>query len=265
MLGFVQGLTEFLPISSSAHLVVLPWLFLWKDPGLAFDVFLHLGTLLAVFLYFFRDWISLGQAGFASIIERKIGFDRDRLLFWYIVCASVPGAAGGYFLHDLAETSFRSPLLIAIMLSGIGFVMYWVDSSFPGLKKMDELNFKQALWIGIAQAFAIIPGVSRSGATLSMGRFLGLSRDAAARFSFLLSFPITLGACLFELRSLAAAIGIEFSWNYCLAGFTTSLIFGLATIHGFLIYVRNADLKIFAWYRLMLAILILSITIIGKR
>lgn len=261
----MQGITEFLPISSSAHLVVLPWLFHWKDPGLAFDVFLHLGTLVAVFLYFSQDWLNLIRAGIASIIDRKIGYDRDRLGFWYIACASVPAAAGGYVFHDLAETSFRSPLLIAVMLAGVGFVMYWVDVSFPGLKKIEEITLRNALWIGVAQAFAIIPGVSRSGATLSMGRLMGFSRDAAARFSFLLSFPIILGACLFEIKSLTTAIGSSFSWDYCIAGFATSLIFGLASIHGFLMYIRNSDLKVFAWYRLALAIMILSVTLIGKK
>ncbi len=264
ILGFVQGVTEFLPVSSSAHLVILPWLFNWRDPGLVFDVFLHLGTLLAVFFYFFREWVVLVQAGGASIIERHIGFDRTRLTFWFLVVGSIPAALAGYFFHEFAETVFRSPLLIAVMLAGVGFVMYWIDASFPGLKKMDDLTLGNVMSIGLAQAFAIIPGVSRSGSTLAMGRLIGLSREAAARFSFLLSFPITLGACLFEFRKLSGAIGSEFSWEYCLIGFSTSLVFGLISIHGLLIYLRNADLKLFAWYRLVLAIVIVGISLIWK-
>lgn len=263
VLGFVQGVTEFLPVSSSAHLVILPWLFHWQDPGLAFDVFLHLGTLFALFGYFFRDWLNLGRAGISSIIERKIGFDRDRLLFWMLVIASIPGALSGYMFHDLAEEAFRSPLLIAVALAGVGFIMYWIDASFPALKTLDELSFGNALWIGVAQAFAIIPGVSRSGSTLSMGRFVGLSRESAARFSFLMAFPITLGACLFEFRKLTHVIGTDFSLNYCLGGLITSTIFGVISIHGMLIYLRNAGLKVFAWYRLILAVIIIGISILS--
>ncbi|MBI1860837.1 MAG: undecaprenyl-diphosphate phosphatase [Deltaproteobacteria bacterium] len=261
VLGCVQGLTEFLPISSSAHLVILPWLFHWEDPGLAFDVFLHLGTLLALLGYFFKDWLGLAQAGIGSIIDRRIGFDRDRQIFWFLVCASVPGALGGYLFHDLAEEAFRSPLLIAVALAGVGFVMYWVDASFPGLKKIDELNFKNALLIGVAQAFAIIPGVSRSGSTITMGRLVGLSREAAARFSFLMAFPITLGACLFEFRKLTHVIGSDFPLTYCLAGLISSALVGIVSIHGMLIYLRGSGLKVFAWYRLALAILIIIVSI----
>ncbi len=257
ILGVVQGLTEFLPISSSAHLVLLPWFFGWEDPGLAFDVFLHWGTLVAVFLYFAGDWFTLLRAGIGSILERKVGFHRDRVLFWMLVLGTIPAGAAGYFLHHLSAGALRAPLIIAMSLSLVGFLLYWVDGRYPPYRSINDLSVTDAIWIGFAQMFALIPGVSRSGATMTMGRYLGLNREAAARFSFLLSFPIILAAGLYETKNLLELGGLQVSMSYLLAGFLASLLSGLLSIHVLLAYLRTADFALFAWYRIGLAVLVL--------
>lgn len=264
ILGFIQGLTEFLPVSSSAHLILAPWIFQWQDPGLAFDVFLHLGTLAAITIYFFRDLVGLARAGFASILERRIGFERDRVQFWLIVVGTIPAVFFGLLFHHHAEELFRSPLLIAATLSFAGFLIYWVDGQYPVLKRFEELSFSDALWIGIAQAFSIIPGVSRSGSTMAMARRLGFNREAAARFSFLLCFPIILGAGLMEGRHLINEIGEGMQWSYLIAGFFASFFSGLAAIHFMLSFLRSADLAIFFWYRLGLSVFIVLWSFLSK-
>jgi len=264
ILGTVQGLTEFLPISSSAHLVLFPWFLKWQDPGLAFDVFLHLGTLVAVAVYFFNDWLGLAKAGVMSIVDRRIGFDRERLLFWLLVLGSIPAGIAGLLFHQQVEEIFRDPLLIAVPLAAVGFLMYWVDGNYPALRHVDELSFKDAFWIGIAQACALIPGVSRSGSTMTMGRLRGLTRESAARFSFLMSFPITLAAVAYEGKKLAETGGYGISNECLIAGFGASAFFGLLSIHVLLRLLRTADFRIFAWYRVMLAAGIIIWSLLGK-
>lgn len=261
VLGAVQGVTEFLPISSSAHLVLFPWFFGWKDPGLVFDVFLHLGTLIAVFAYFARDWMQLVSAGLRSVIERRIGFERERMVFWLLVVGTIPAVIAGWLLHDYAATAFRAPLLTAMTLAGVGFLLYWADGKCPMIKHLEELRFKDAIWIGLAQACAIVPGVSRSGSTMTMGRVLGLKRRDAARFSFLLAFPITLGAGIFEWRSFSTELLAQMSVAPLIGGFLTSTIFGLLAIHFLLRLLQTSDFAVFCWYRVFLAggILIWSI------
>lgn len=253
ILGAVQGIAEFLPISSSAHLILIPSFFKWEDPGLAFDVFLHLGTLVAIFAYFFKDWWRIANAGLKSILDRSIGFDRDRQIFWFLVIASVPGAMAGALLSHAAESYFRSPLLVAVAMASLGFLLYWVDGKSPSLRGLVEIKARDAIFIGCAQAFAIIPGVSRSGSTMTAARLLGLNREASARFSFLLAFPITLGACLFEARKFTGDAFQAIPLSYLLVAFGASVIFGFLSIHFLLQYLRNADFKVFAWYRIMLA------------
>jgi len=253
----VQGVTEFLPVSSSGHLVLIPWFLGWHDPGLAFNVFLHLGTLIAVVVYFVRDWMALLRAGTKSIMERRIGFERDRRLFWFLALATIPAALAGFLLHDYAESVFRSPLLVAVALAVLGFLLYWVDGVSPTLKGIREMKGTDAFLIGVAQAFAIVPGVSRSGATMTMGRWLGLRRDEAARFSFLLSLPIILGASVFEWRAITHTALHEISIGYLVTGLTASVVTGFLSIHFLLLFLRKADFRIFAWYRMGLAALIL--------
>lgn len=252
-LGLIQGITEFLPVSSSAHLVLAPWIFGWKDPGLAFDVFLHLGTLLALILYFWSDWWAIGTAGIASILERRIGFERDRRMFWLILVGTIPAGLAGYALHDYVEDTLRSPLIIAISLSSVGFLLYWVDGRASALRGLDELSWSDSIWIGLAQAAALVPGVSRSGATMTMARFLGFNREIAARFSFLLSLPIIVAACAFELRGLLDDGTMPLSWGYLLGGFLASAISGMLAIHFLIYYLKAADFRVFAWYRIAVA------------
>lgn len=265
-LGVLQGVTEFLPISSSAHLILAPWAFGWPDPGLAYDVFLHLGTLLAVLSYFFRDLIGIVRAGFLSIIERKIGFERDRLLFWLVGISTIPGGLAGYLFNDAAETAFRAPLLIAVSLAGMGFLLYWIDGRNPAVRGMEEMSLKDSIWIGLAQMFAIFPGVSRSGSTMTMARLLGFTREAAARYSFLLSIPITSAAIAFKIPHVIhlGRTGM-LSPSYLVAGFLGSFVAGILTIHLLLGYLRMADFRIFAWYRMAVAVAIVVWALVAGR
>jgi undecaprenyl-diphosphatase len=242
VLGAVQGLAEFLPISSSAHLILVPWLFRWSDPGLVFDVALHLGTLVALLLYYWRDWVSMG----ASIFNG----DRDRRhLLIMLIVASIPGALIGVLFEKQAESTFRSPLVIAIALALLGVALWFSDRSAPQTRKIGEVNFRDALLIGFSQAFAIIPGVSRSGSTITAARLLRLERADAANFSFLMATPIIAGAGLFEGRHLIHE-GIT---GDVVAGFVTAAIFGLIAIVGLIRFVRTRTYEPFAWYRVILA------------
>ncbi len=257
VLGLVQGITEFLPISSSAHLILFPWFFGWQDPGLAFDVFLHLGTLLAVFLYFFQDWVRLIAAGFASIRERRIYGDYERQIFWMLVVGNIPAVLAGVVLHDWIATIFRSPMLISMTLAVVGFLLYWVDESSPAIKNLREMTFKDALMVGIAQACALVPGVSRSGATMTMARWLGVRRTESARFSFLLAFPITLGASLFEMRDISNITAQGMPVSHLVGGFMCSLIAGLMAIHFLMQVLQAASFRLFGFYRIALAAVII--------
>lgn len=266
VLGAVQGWTEFLPISSSAHLILVPWFFGWEDPGLAFDVFLHFGTLFGVVIYFHRDLYVIVTAGIASILERRIGANHDRRLFWYLVIGSVPAALAGVLLHSAAETMFRNPLLIAISLATVGFFLYWMDEVSPAVHGKKDIGLKQTCFIGLAQALAIIPGVSRSGATITMARFLGFQRETAARFSFLLSIPIILGACLYEGNSFFRLVFLSRSSGVYWTAFLTSMVSSIMAIHFLLAFVRTADFKIFAWYRLFLALgIVMASLVLGTQ
>jgi undecaprenyl-diphosphatase len=242
VLGAVQGLAEFLPISSSAHLILVPWLFRWSIPGLVFDVALHLGTLVALLLYYWRDWVSMG----ASIFNG----DRDRRhLLIMLIVASIPGALIGVLFEKQAESTFRSPLVIAIALALLGVALWFSDRSAPQTRKIGEVNLRDALLIGFSQAFAIIPGVSRSGSTITAARLLRLERADAANFSFLMATPIIAGAGLFEGKHLIH----EGVTGDVIAGFVTAAIFGLIAIVGLIRFVRTRTYEPFAWYRVILA------------
>jgi undecaprenyl-diphosphatase len=196
ILGLVQGLGEFLPISSSAHLVLIPWLFKWNDPGLTFDIALHIGTLIAVAIYFWKDWLRLVTKGLTDVRST------EGRLFWYLVAASIPGAIVGFLLEKKAETIFREPILIATMLILLGVLLYWADRKSAKNIEINRITFRTSFFIGLSQALAIIPRVSRSGITMTMGLLMGLTREGAAKFSFLLSAPIILGAALVKLPYL---------------------------------------------------------------
>jgi undecaprenyl-diphosphatase len=253
VLGIVQGLAEFLPISSSAHLIIVPWLFNWKDPGLVFDVALHLGTLVALLVYYWREWVSMVASIFNG--DRQ----RQRLLT-LLIAASVPGAIIGLLFEKQADTSFRSPLLIAVALAALGIVLWMVDRSAPQTRKMSEITFFDAILIGLSQAFALFPGVSRSGATITTARLLRLERAEAANFSFLMATPIIAGAGLFEGRHLIH----EGVTGDVVAGFVAAAIFGLIAIAVLIRYVRTRTYEAFAWYRVVLAAFVVAVYLMRR-
>jgi undecaprenyl-diphosphatase len=253
-LGLVQGLGEFLPISSSAHLVLVPWLFGWTDPGLTFDIALHIGTLMAVVIYFWRDWLKLILKGLTEV--RSI----EGRLFWYLVAGSVPGAIGGFLLEKKAETIFRSPLLIAAMLIGMGILLYWADRRSEKNVEINNIPFGTSMLIGISQTLAIIPGVSRSGITMTTGLLMGINRVGAARFSFLLSTPIIFGAAMVKLPQVisnSSVITVNF-----MVGMLVSCITGVVSIGFLLRYVQAKDFLPFTWYRFMLGALVIAVTLV---
>lgn len=252
ILGIVQGLGEFLPISSSAHLVLVPWLFGWEDPGLTFDVALHMGTLFAVVLYFWKDWVKLFKAALTK------GASSDKRIFWYLVVATIPGALLGLALEKKAETVFRSPLLIGIMLIVMGAILYLADKKRE-VRTLDTMTLKEAIWIGLSQALAIIPGVSRSGSTMAAARFFTLTREEAARFSFLMSTPIILGAGVLKLRHLTmASINLPFS-----VGVITSFVVGISSISFLLKYLKTNNFGLFVVYRFAIGLIVIGFVLAG--
>ena len=257
ILGMVQGLGEFLPISSSAHLILTPWLFKWHDPGLGFDLALHWGTLLAVLVYFRNDIWLLVKGFWYSLFKSTRDFEANiyQKLSWLIILASVPGALIGKLLEEKAETSLRSPLLIAIDLAVFGVVFFVLDKMGKKEKNLDKIKWYDALIVGFGQALAIIPGVSRSGATMGAGLLLGFKRADAARFSFLMSAPIIFGAGLVKVKEFMSG-GIT---AVLVAGFISAAIFGFFSIRFLLRYLAKHDFKIFVWYRLALAAVVLAV------
>lgn len=264
-LGIIQGASEFLPISSSGHLILIPKIFGWKDQGLAFDIALHWGTLFAVIAYFWKDWKDIFQkgrgilriSGLANEILRpmdpisKLRNSNDLLLI--IVFATLPGIFSGILLNDYAESYFRNPILIACTLSLGAMLLLYSDRKGIKRLKIDDMNMKTGILIGIAQAFAIIPGISRSGITITAALLLGLDRTSAARFSFLLSTPIIFGAGIKELPVLIEqGIGTDF-----IAGIVFAFLSGYLAIKYMIRYLNAKNYDIFVIYRIMLAIFIL--------
>src|SRR4051812_12339384 len=208
VLGILQGLGEFLPISSSAHLALAPWLLGWPDPGLAFDVALHFGTLVAVLWYFRAEWIRLIGAAWSIVAERRVATEEQRRVI-YLIIATIPGAIAGLALEHYAETVFRDPRLVATALIVMGVILWTVDAKSPQERPIGAMTWKDALLIGLAQMFAIIPGVSRSGATMTAGRGLRLTRESAAVFSFLMSMPIIAAASVLKLPEAVREHGLS--------------------------------------------------------
>jgi undecaprenyl-diphosphatase len=271
-LGILQGVTEFVPISSSGHLIIVPWLFGWDDPALvslSFDVALHLGTLVAVLVFFAADWARLLRAGVRSIAERKVGADPDRRLAWFLVLGSIPGAIVGALAESRIEELFHRPdqpieptamLVMAGLIALMGALLYLADHLARHLRGMSDLTLKDALLIGTAQAAAIFPGVSRSGATITAGLALGLKRDTAAKFSFLLSAPIIAGAGLKSLFDVAKEwqMGAVTMLDLVLfaAGFAAAAISGYLCIKYLLRFLQRHSTDIFVFYRWGLALVI---------
>lgn len=250
--GIVQGIGEFLPISSTAHLKLLPWLLGWPQPNTAFDVALHLGTASAVILFFIKDWIRLIKAG---ITEPK---STDGKLFWFIVIATIPGGLAGVLLDKYMEV-FSNPALIGIMLIVMGIILYLADKYGKKESEIEEIGLKRSIFVGISQVVAIIPGVSRSGITMTAGRILGLTRDAIARFTFLMSAPIILLDGLYHAKDI---LHEHIDKTPFIVAVLTAAIVGAASIKFLLTYIRNKGLGIFAVYRLILGIVIIIISFI---
>ena len=263
IMGIVQGLTEFLPISSSGHLIVVPFLFGWDDPfitSLAFSVMLHIGTLAALLIYFGQDWLRLVPAGFATIRDRSFKGDPDRRLAWMLVAASVPAAVVGLLFNDVIETAVRGIGLVAVMLV-VGGAIMWVADRVGGREKgVDDVSFPIALGLGVAQALALVPGISRSGISISAARLAGLDRPAAARFSFLMATPITAGAAIFEARKLATGeAGVDVSVGPLVAGMIAAFVSGMLAIRFLLRYLQGHTLDVFVIYRFVLAAVIVIV------
>jgi len=265
ILGIVQGITEFLPVSSSAHLVLTPWLLQWENPGLAFDAMLHLGTLLAVVAYFWRDLWELVVSGLVSIRERSLGDDPNRRMAWFIVIGTLPAAVLGFALEDFFEGLFGAPLRVGVLLLGTGLLLASSERWSRRRQDLAELGLLDALFVGLGQALAIAPGISRSGATISAGLARGLGREAAARFSFLLSVPIVFGAGLFSLKELLESPWIiESPWSL-LAGFLSAAISGFLSIKFLLSYLRTRSLYPFAVYCWAVGLLAMLVTLLSLR
>jgi len=261
LLGIVQGLTEFLPVSSSAHLIIIPWVLGWDDGGLTFDVALHVGTLVSVILYFFRDWVQIIGQGFGLTIGRDPALSKNRSLLWLLVAATVPGGLIGYLFEKQAETSLRSPYVIASTAIGIGLVMWFAEYLGHKRKDMAHISTADALLIGSAQALAIIPGVSRSGVTISAGLFRQFDRQTAARFSFLLLTPITAGAAakkFWDLHKHEGGIPPEMHMPF-LVGMIVSAIVGALSIQFFLKFLRHRSLNLFIYYRIIFGIIVIAL------
>ena len=261
VIGVVQGLTEFLPISSSGHLLVVPYLLGWNDPLLAslpFTVMLHLGTLGALLVYFWRDWLRLVPAGFATIRDRSFRGDPDRRIAWLIVAATIPAAIAGYLLNDVVEREIRHPGVVALTMVAGAVILWLADRWGERRKQMQDLSMAGGVGIGVAQAAALIPGISRSGISISAGLFVGLTRDAAARFSFLMAAPIIAGAGIFELRRLIAGdVHVDTPLVPIAAGTLAAFVAGMAAIAILLRYVRSHRYTVFVAYRLLVAALVI--------
>jgi undecaprenyl-diphosphatase len=264
-LAVVQGLTEFLPVSSSAHLILIPQFLHWTDPGLAFDVALHAGTLLAVLLYFLREWLQLVLCGLGFHYPRRANEQmvmQNQRLFWYLVAGSIPAGIVGFLFEKKAEAAWRSPVPIAVAMIALGLVMWYAEYVGRRERNMEQTSLGDSLVIGCAQALALFPGVSRSGVTITTGLLRGMDRETAARFSFLLSTPVIAGAAVLELPKLlrahkAGQLGMPLSHVELCIG--VSAVVGYIVIAFLLQYLQTHSLKIFVYYRILFGIVVLAL------
>ena len=267
ILGIVQGLTELLPISSSAHLNLFPWLFQWGEMGESFDVALHIGTLLAICVFFFKDWIALIKGGYKQVVKKEKSTEGK--IFWYIVIATIPAGILSLVLDKISDKIVESMahafnveqisvemVLIAFTLITMGIILYIVDKKSKSKIQYKDITLKQSIWISISQAIAAaFPGVSRSGITMTVGRGMGIDRESVAKYSFLLSTPIVAAAALYEIKHFA------FNLPFFI-GIISSFIVGLFVIKFLLNYLKKGSFKIFAIYRVILGIIIIGICFI---
>lgn len=260
ILGIVQGIGEFLPISSSAHLILVRYLFGFPTMDAAFetafDVALHFGTLIAVLFVFWKDWWSLAKGAVVGVVKKKKTFESK--MFWYLVAATIPGAIIGMVFEGPIEELVRNNMvIIAILLAVMGIFIYlgdkWAEKRFKNPTEYKELSFKQTFIIGLSQALAVIPGFSRSGTTILAARLMGISREAAAKFTFLLSTPIIFGAAIVKVKDLLIGFDITI-----LIGIATAAIVGVLSIKFLLKYIKKHDFAVFAYYRIIIAVIVLA-------
>ena len=258
ILGIVQGVCEFLPISSSAHLILIPYLFnfnleMSNSAKLAFDVALHFGTLISVLAIFWKDWLNLFKGAFNKVFKKKDSFENK--MFWYLVLATIPGALVGFLFENIVENVVRGNVfVIALVLAVVGVLIYlgdkWASKHYKKETSFEQMSLKQTFLIGLSQALAVIPGFSRSGTTILAGRILGVSRDAVAKFTFLLSTPIIFGAAIVHITDLVITKEV-------IIGIITSALVGIVCIRFLLSYIKKHDFSIFAVYRVLLALAVI--------
>ncbi len=262
VMGVVQGLTEFLPISSSGHLILVPYLLGWNDTfitSLGFTVALHAGTLLALLLYFREDWLRLIPAGLAAIGDRSFRRDPDRRLAWLLVVSTIPAAILGALLNDTIESNIRQANIVAILLVVAAGILWLADRWANGRTPLERLGMPSALGIGLAQALALFPGVSRSGISIAASLFAGLGRQDAARYSFLMATPITAGAVVLESYKLVKGGQVAAEAGPLLVGIGAAFVSGVIAISALLRYVRTRSYNVFVVYRLVLAGVVLAV------
>jgi len=259
ILGLLQGLTEFLPVSSSAHLSLAPWVFGWEPAGLGFDLALHVGTLITLAWYFRAEWRSVALGGVTLLRHRRPVDDASRRA-WFILLATIPAGIGGLLLEELAETVFRAPMITAIALIVMGGVLWLVDATVPARRARDTMTWRDALLIGCAQVLALVPGVSRSGSTITAGRALEFDRSAAAVFSFVMSMPIILAAAILKVPDALRETGLSLPIVVGIAAAALSSWIAIAVL---LRFVSHRGYGIFALYRFALGALIL--VLLGTR
>lgn len=257
ILGIVQGLTEFLPISSSAHLNVFPWLLGWKNLSEGMDVALHIGTLLALVIFFWKDWISLIKGGYRKVVKKENS--QDGKIFWYLVIATIPAGILSLVLDKVSEIIFGENInfqmkIIACTLIIMGIILYIVDKKSKSTVDYNNITLKQAVLVGISQAIAAaFPGVSRSGITMTVARSLKIDRESAAKLSFMLAMPITFAAVIFELPKFTFDIAL-------LLGILASFITGVLVIKFLMNYLKKGSFKAFAIYRIIFGIIIILVS-----
>jgi undecaprenyl-diphosphatase len=265
VLGLVQGLTEFLPVSSTAHLYLTSWLLGWQTEALSFDIMLHIGTLFAILIYFFEDWVQIIAQGFGLRVGNDEELKHNPMLLWLMAVATIPVAVFGFLFNKQAEGAWRTPWVMGAMMIVIGVIMWVAENAGRKQRDLSSVNMQDAVTIGGLQALAIVPGCSRSGITISAGLFRNLDRNAAARFSFLISAPAIGGAAaktLWEIHKkheLAAMIDTSF-----VVGVLVSAVTGVAVIAWFLHYLRRSTLRPFVYYRIIFGIIVLALAFIRR-
>jgi undecaprenyl-diphosphatase len=261
VLGVVQGLTEFLPISSSAHLRIVPELFGWPDPGAAFTAVIQLGTMAAVLLYFWSDLWKIALTWLRSLRDRSLRGELEARMGWYLIIATVPIVLFGVAFKDQIETGARDLRLVGTMLIVFGVILYVADKAGREKRELDQLNTTDGVSIGLAQSLALIPGVSRSGATITAGLFRGFTREAAARFSFLLSVPAVVLSGVYELKDAGSG---SYGLGATVVATVLAFVVGYAAIAWFLRFLVNHTVLVFVVYRVALGILVLTLVAAGS-